>query len=111
MVKAVSAGIARLSHEVFQNLQKMNSHSQDQAKVLQEMIQKTVLGLNERCYAISQAHFHQIDKSQAEHQNLVAQSVSQALATDENLPLAHQLEKKLQSMKKDLKDFEVLFSL
>ena len=85
----------------------MNSHSLDQAKSLQEMIQKTVLGLNERCYAISQAHFQQIDKRQAEDQELITKGVSQALATEKNLPLAHQLEKKLQTMQRDLKDFEV----
>lgn len=107
VVKAVNAGFARLSHEVFQNIQKLNAHGKDQAQLLQEMIRETISGFNERLYLLSAAHFDQQEAFQIIFEENTAAEVARALATDKNLPLAEKLSSELQRMSSELKTFEV----
>ena len=88
MIKAVNTGFARLSHEVFQNMQKLSAHDKDQAKLLQEMIKETISGFNERLYSLSAAHFDQQEAFQLIFEENTAAEVGRALATDKNLPTA-----------------------
>ena len=96
-----------MSTEIFQNLHKINSYNKDQAHILQDMIQRTVTGLNERCYKLSQAHFEQQEDWQIECQRKVKEYTQQALSVEKNLPLANELNQQLQEMKRSLKEFEV----
>ena len=107
IVKAVNSGFARLSHEVFQNMQKLNAHSKDQYQLLQEMLKETINGFNERIYTLSEAQFKQKQSCQINCRQRTIDEVAQALATEENLPLARALSDNIQKMKRELEAFEV----
>lgn len=111
LVKAVNTGFARLSQEVFQNVQKINAFNKDQANLLQEMLQNTIKGFNERIYTLSEAHFNQQQECLSNCHKRTAVEVSRALSTEANLPLAESLSRKINEMKKSLEDFEVVYGL
>lgn len=108
LAKAVNAGFARLSQEVFQNVHKLDAHSKDQSKILQEMLQKAIAEFNERCYQLSKTQFELKQKAKNICRKQVAEEVKQALATEANLPLAQTLSKQLQEMQTRLTKFEVI---
>ena len=111
LVKAINTGFARLSQEVFQNIQKINAHNKDQAQLLQGMLEKTISGFNQRIYTLSDAHFAQKHACHMQCQERTAKEVTQALATDKNLPLAEALSKDIQKINQDLRTFEVINAL
>ena len=103
----MNAGFARLSQEVYQNVHKLNAYNKDQVTLTREMLQQTISDFNERCDQLSRAHFVQKLNCKRECQKQVAEEVKNALATEENLPLANALATQIQELREKFNKYEV----